>query len=496
MEAVNARRGRAGLGALVFAVGACASAPPPSAHASRPAPAAAAAPPVAAAPPTAAAPVAPPPPWLADIEAELEALRGLAFQRQVRFGTQSRDSYRLDVRAQIARELPPAKGADLSRAYQAMGYARPGFDLARALEEAVSTQVAAYYDPHTRAFKVIDRGPDRQDSVVAHELAHALQDQHFDLAAFQPDSEAEQRRLDLDDDHLLARRFVVEGEATFLMMARGLGSGAAGGMRLGPLAVAGLRMNLTMLAAADMLDLLANMRQGRSADRLDPETRSELEALARLPPLVTLPLIEPYLKGALFVSEVWARGGWSAVDALYAHPPASSEQVLHPLEKFLPARDPPLRVRLAVDPPPVLAAAHARLLSSEVIGELGWRIYFKTWQYPAVEQAAAGWGGDRYWAWERGGGMVTLTATRWDSDEDARRFFAAYQVTLASRFPSAGHAATLARDEIEVLAPEGRVLVLERRGRDVDVIDGATSAERPALEMALRAATRAPEQAR
>jgi hypothetical protein len=51
------------------------------------------------------------------------------------------------------------------------------------MEQAMVTQVAAYYDTDTRAFRVIGAGgpdgPPPERGVVAHELTHALADQHF-----------------------------------------------------------------------------------------------------------------------------------------------------------------------------------------------------------------------------------------------------------------------------------------------------------------------------
>jgi hypothetical protein len=466
---------------VVLAAGACAV------HATSPAAPAPVA--IAAAPPPPAAAPAPQPAWVGDIEAELTALRGLPFRRPVPFATQSRVEFRHDVRADLSRELPPAKSADLSRAYASLGVVAPGFDLARALEDALATQVAAYYDPKKRAFRIVDSGHRRDTPeelrVASHELVHALQDQHFDLLRY----DAEEDKS-LDDDQRLARRFVVEGEATFLMLARDMGQGGARSMHLGGLAVAGLRMNITMLAAADMLELLAGIRQGRSAATLDEETRADLAVLEKLPAIVTLPLIEPYFKGAFFVSEVWAQGGWPSVDGLFRQPPQSTEQVLHPAEKFLARRDPPIIVRLAGEPAHTPELPGARLMTSEVLGELGWRIYFKTCGYDRPEQAAAGWGGDRFWAWERGGQVLTATATTWDSDGDARRFRDAYEATLAARFP--GAVATADGDGLRLVRAGGRLLALERRGRDVDVIDGVTAGDLPTLRQLLRGATRRP----
>jgi hypothetical protein len=429
----------------------------------------------------------PTPAWQLRLQDEVSALRGLRFKRPVRYGVQSRQEFRGFVRAELDRELPPAHRTALSRSYAQMGFVAEGFDLTRALEDALTTQVAAYYDPHQRSLFVLGgKRPAgdavaKGDEVIAHELQHALQDQHFDLVEFDG---GEGNARGLDDDQKTARHFVAEGEAMFVMLAWQMGSGAGAARRLGPLAVAGLRMSVTMLAAADMLDLLSFARQGENADLLPADERADLEALLRLPPVIAVPLIDPYLKGALLVSEVWGRGGWPAVDELFRHPPDSTEQALHPVEKYL-TRDPPVHIQ-AAPLPPVLKGA--TLLSSEVLGELGWRIYFKTCQQPDGDRAAAGWGGDRYWSYQLHGRPVVLTATRWDSEAEAREFFDAYVATLERRFPRPP--APRHPTVFGTLRPNGGGITIERSGRDVDIIDGASGADLLPLRDFLRAASR------
>jgi hypothetical protein len=446
------------------------------------------------------------------IETELSALRGLSFKHSVPSSTQSRGDFRAWVHAELGRELSPAKNQGLSRAYADLGLVAQGFDLTSTLEEALTTQVAAYYDPHEKVFRVVggDRGKDVDEMIVAHELTHALDDQHFDLETFDG---GEGNRLGLSEDERTARQFVTEGEATFMMLAWRSSSGEGAGRRLGPLGVAGVRMAVALLGAADPIELLASARGGRSVAELSPEDRRELEQMTRLPPLVSMPLIEPYFKGAALVSEVWGRGGWDAVADLYRHPPTSTEQILHPREKFLDRRDPPILMRLPATRP-VLGEPP---VATDVLGELGLRAYFKTRDFPSVEAAAAGWGGDRFWVWTRAnqftwepskgsqtlprrfaageaGGLPTrhflvLWATRWDSESDAKRFLAAYLDTLEPDLPKA-RIERAGPDAWRLLRPEGDLLQVERRSRDVDIIVGARPKEIADLRAVLLAVER------
>jgi len=439
----------------------------------------------ASAGPAAASP-APPGPVsrISHIETELSVLRGLSFKHSIPSSTQSRADFRAWVHAELARDLSPTKNQGLSHAYADLGFAPQGFDLTTTLEEALTTQVAAYYDPSSKSFRVVGgaRGEEVDAIIVAHELTHALDDQYFDLETFDG---GEGNRLGLSEDERTARQFVTEGEATFMMLAWKAASGEGAGKQLGPLGVAGVRMALALLGAADPLELLAAARQGRSLAELSAEDRREMDEMTRLPPLVSMPLIEPYFKGAALVSEVWGRGGWDAVADLYQHPPASTEQILHPREKFLDRRDPPVLIRLPVARP----ALGEPPVATDVLGELGMRAYFKTWEFPAADLAAAGWGGDRFWVWKRDGRFTVLWATRWDSEADARKFLAAYLDTLEIRFSEAPIEGA-GPDAWRLLRPEGDLVHVERRGCDVDVIAGARLDEISDLRAVLLAVER------
>ena len=89
------------------------------------------------------------------IETELSALRGLPFKHSIPWSTQSRADFRAWVHAELARDLSPTKNQGLSHAYADLGFAPQGFDLTTTLEEALTTQVAAYYDPSSKAFRVV-----------------------------------------------------------------------------------------------------------------------------------------------------------------------------------------------------------------------------------------------------------------------------------------------------------------------------------------------------
>ena len=100
-----------------------------------------------------------------------------------------------------------------------------------------------------------------------------------------------------------------------------------------------------------------------------------------------------------------------------------------------------------------------------------------------------GWGGDRYWSWAVGERTLTLTATTWDTETDAEKFFAAYEATLANRFPARRRRRGVLRG-LRLEGPDGLLVALVRRGSDVDVVTGARPIEAAAAEKILESVKR------
>ena len=207
--------------------------------------------------------------------------------------------------------------------------------------------VAGFYDTETK--ELVVRGPILTPfvrQVLVHELTHALDDQHFDLA---PDL--------IDDDAALAFEALVEGDAV-VVESRYLAS---------------LPESERRAAAAEEVAF------GAGAGRI-PDIVAELGAF-------------PYRDGPRLVSALLAAGGLPRLDAAFRSPPVSSAEVLHP-EQFL---DGPGRAAV----PPV--SADGRVVDQGVLGEVILRLVLAT-SLPRerAASAAAGWAGDRYVAWSVG----------------------------------------------------------------------------------------------
>jgi hypothetical protein len=408
---------------------------------------------------------------VATIKPEVAKLRGLSFDREVPTHYQPTGEFQAFVRREIAKELPPERSRDLSAALAHLGLLPRPIDLAQVEEQAMTTQAGAYYDPAAKAFFLV-MVPDNAvmlDTISAHELTHALQDQHFDLAKFLPSDGS------LDEDAATARRFVAEGDATLVMLRYAM-HGVLGDT-LSSAVTGALRKQVTAFAAMDV-DALKDMSRSQSAalGMMDPEIKHSIDAMDDIPSTVLVPMLDSYMKGALVALIAYEHGGWPAVDALYRDPPASTEQVLHPETKLFPTRERPHRVTLARTADPELAG--------NVLGELQWKIYFELWKSPQAAEASEGWAGDRYRVTRRKDGrLIGRIATLWDTAADAEQFATAYLASLAVRFPNAG----TSTPAVGVARPDGGRVFVRTAGTRVFIVDGADDAS--ALDALVRTTT-------
>jgi hypothetical protein len=393
---------------------------------------------------------------VATIQPTVAKLRELAFTREVPTRYQTTPEFQAFVHREIAKELPGEKSEALSAAYAHVGLFAKPIDIAAVEEQAMTTQAGAYYDPSAKAFFLV-MVPDSElmlDTISAHELTHALQDQHFDLTAYLPATGK------LDQDAATARRFVAEGDATFTMLLYALHSLI--GDKISPQILDTIRGQVASLASQDLDALKAQAKSQASAfGMVDGDIKKSIDAMDDIPPAVLVPLLDAYMKGALVALTAYDHGGWPAVDALYRTPPTSTEQVLHPAEKLFPRPEPPRKVTLPASRDPELAG--------DVIGELLWKVYFELWKVPDAAAAAAGWGGDRM-SVTRGkdGKLAARIATVWDTAADAREFAAAYQASLAARFPGGAR-------------PDGTHPRVRVVGAKVYIVDGGDPAALDAL---------------
>lgn len=360
--------------------------------------------PAPTAPPTTAPATTPPTPEpsarpLAEVYAEIRAqvarIRGLQPAAAVEPVVIDAAQLAQNLEAEFDATYPAASLQDTEDLLTTLGLLEAGTSLRTATLAFQSGQVAGYYSPDKDQLFVVSRtaavGP-ADESTYAHEFTHQLQDQRFDLDALGIETVDQ-------SDRALARLALVEGDATSVQtswMSQYLSSSEIG----------------QVLAAA-----------------LDP---AALAALNNAPPYLRETAFFPYQEGLAFVTRLSASGGYPAIDAAFADPPDSTEQVLHP-EKYE-NREAPVRIEvsaaLAGQLGPGWAEAGQDTLGEMLIGtwlEIGGQFIGD------AATAAAGWGGDRLALYRGPGGKtVVLLATAWDTAADAAEFRDAATAAIAT----------------------------------------------------------------
>jgi hypothetical protein len=323
------------------------------------------------------------------IEAEVEQSRGLDETSPITRSLMTRQELEAYTERQLAEDYPPQKVEADVQVLAAFDFVPEDFDLRGVLVDLYSSQVVGFYDDEKKTLYVITdvatQGFDMMARVTfAHEFTHGLQDEHFGLQAFMDKDR-------FNDDALLARLSLVEGDAS-LSMAEYLYS------------------HLSELTPQDMKSLQSG---GDEASQ---------QALNAAPAIIRETFTFPYVQGLDFVSTLYEQG-WEAVDAAYADPPQSTEQILHP-EKYL-TRDEPTVV--SVPPLTDTLGIGWHLVEAETLGEFQTGLYLaQRVDQATADTAAAGWDGDQYAVYANGDDEVLVFATVWDSPADREEFVKAY----------------------------------------------------------------------
>ena len=300
----------------------------------------------------------------------VERTRGLSFKEGVDVFLLDDDEFDAALLRLGAAATDPLRYYEESRFLvgflKALGLVGRDFQLS-SVEAAGIETLLGLYDPNEKEIIVRRRleGPLLR-RVLAHELTHALDDQHFPL---------QETRVDLRTEQARALQALVEGDAGYV----------------------------DELYRAQLPPEAQNAADG-AVEGLDavPATAGPFLAL----------LAFPYASGPGFVQALVERGGSSAVDAAFRSPPATSEEILHP-ELFLEQRSSVVPVRRPTPKGPLLGLG--------VLGELGLRLVLgETLDAPAAAAAAAGWGGDQYVAWSENERVCVQVDLAMDSAQDVK----------------------------------------------------------------------------
>lgn len=281
-----------------------------------------------------------------------------------------------------------------------------------------AASISGFYLPKENTlYLVADErsGPEVSSSLLAHELVHALQDQHFQNVAFPP-----------IEDTSRAHKGVTEGDANYVEH------------------LYEQRCNSQWLGTC--------LRPQESEERANSKSNANT-GLANVGLYVLS--YQPYSDGPVFVQRIRDRGGWSAVNDLYQNLPVSTEQTIHP--ELYPEDG---TQQLGIPGEPDHGWSRITMKNQpdyETWGEAGLFTMFlspsfeSNGQFSIVSReaflepdkeldrynystpASAGWDGDRFIAYQKNGELAYIWKIRFDSSTDARDFRQTYQRVLRFR---------------------------------------------------------------
>ena len=344
------------------------------------------------------------------------------------------------------------------------------FNLKPFLLALLKEQIEAYYDPKTKTVNMLDWiSPDEQKPVLAHELTHALQDQHLDLDKWSDQTPPDvSHTASEDSEHLAkdeedtAREAVTEGQATAVMMDN----------MLKP-------MGKSLVKDPEIVEFIKQKMAGSE----------DSPVLARAPLLLSESLLFPYREGLSFEQDIWMdRGQNAAFAGALDRPPSSSWEIMNP-RAYEQGRIPPIPYLPDIHP---LVDKEYQAYDIGQVGQLDVHILAGLFGgESAANNLAPAWDGGIYWAGQRKDASAADQASTksialfylsaWKNAESAQSFVRMYVDELGRKYSnlkadkaapkneSSGDGAD--QDVEQVFTSEEGPVVITQRGKLVFVAE-------------------------
>lgn len=365
----------------------------------------------------------------------LSDITGLSEKHSVPYGWMDKKQLKRFLVKRMKRTLRPEEIHNDELALKMFGLVPQDFDLRQSTIDLLTEQAAAFYDyDNKKLYLLRDASVSAETTALAHELSHALADQHFDLGKFMDEAPA-------SDDENLAHTAVVEGQASWLMIAYDL--------------------KLSGRDPVPTPDMLKGVADSSDA------SMSEFPVLKASPLYIQQSLLFPYSEGTLFFAAVYKKEGKKSFEAVFEDPPVDTAQIIHPERYFshqLPTN-------------PALPSFNGQQKSDEiakgVLGEFDHEMMLR--QYAGQELAdslSPHLRGSRFAIVDTGTekNPVLEYASEWDSPDDAARFFREYRKILQGKWKR--FACTIENENVLAGTGDNGYFVTRLNGVDLTSIEG------------------------
>lgn len=368
----------------------------------------------------------------------LSEITGMTELHPVPYGRMNKRQLHKFLARRIRKTLRPDEIQADELALKMFGLVPQSFDLKSSTVDLLTEQAAAFYDyDEKRLFLLNEASFSSEVMTLAHELSHALADQHYNLTKYMDEDE-------MDDDENLAHSAVVEGEASWLMIAYELKTAGQ--------------------PPAPSREQLISMFDS------DDSSNSDYPVLKASPLYIRQSLLFPYAEGALFFDAVYNEQGKAAFGNVFTDAPIDSAQILHPERYFAHVKptNPPL--------PELAELKNSPKLNDGSLGEFDHRILL--WQYvgeSAGKALAADLAGSEF----RISGLgkqrrpILLYTSEWDSDAHAREFLKDYDLVLHKKWNMCDE--NVSRPDLLAGEGDNGFYVVRLVGRTVTSVEGLPS---------------------
>ncbi len=414
-----------------------------------------------------------------EITDKVAEIRGLPQLQPIPKGVKDRDQLRAMLIERLQEDMGPEDFELQARIFRRLGLFEPGLDYQELMLDLLTEQIAGFYDQSSQELYIMEGLPaSLQEPTMAHEIFHALQDQHFDIGRLlAPDQVTD------NDDFTLARMALIEGDATVLMidyelyghgiLPRGDDVSIAD---MPGLAAMLMELNTAEMSAVDQLadDDAIDLGGGDAVPSLTDSV------LGSAPPIIRDALLFPYIEGMRFVLRARAGRSWEDFDAIYDDAPLTTSQIFNP-ESYFDGPE-PLDIRFSAE-----AVMGDDAVYDNAFGELQVRSWLRTHHTDEAsydpDDAATGLRGDRIRAYplnpEDDEAILVAHLSSWKSEDQARQFATALESTARYRHEVESHHSEGTHGEGWCLRlgddAAGERLLIERWGDMVLYIEGAPS---------------------
>lgn len=329
----------------------------------------------------------------------LSGITGLSEQHPVPYGRMSKAQLRHFLTKRIKKTLKPDEIYANELSLKMFGLVPADFDLRKSTVDLLTEQAAAFYDyDKKKLFLLQGSSVSSETTTLAHELSHALADQHFNLQKFMQDTPS-------NDDENLAHTAVVEGQASWLMLAYDL-----------------KQAGKPPMPTAEMLRGVGNSSE---------ESMADYPVLKDSPLYIQHSLLFPYTEGILFFDAVYKKMGREAFTAVFRNPPGDSAEILHPDRYFAHHKS------ANPDLPNLSLRERPKDLTEGSVGEFDHEMMLRQYVGPGKSKLLAPHlRGGHFKIAEIGKKRTPLLeyVSAWDSQEHALSFFKSYQSILKAKW--------------------------------------------------------------